>query len=226
METTTEERARQSRGASHVAIYRMVARVVAGLGVERGYLLDVGCGCGQLRDFIAPYFACAMPVPISSAMRASPRTVVLLRSISRLGRSRCRRGRSMSSRQSRQSSTWRIPVSSSVADAVDQAGGLVDRDDTEPAQSDESAVPRSQGRVPLLPGSARDVPSAPFQRLGNRSDPDGSRARVGRTADSLQQLRADSADRPTLALAAQRSAVQRQYPHDRPAPACAGDGIP
>jgi 2-polyprenyl-3-methyl-5-hydroxy-6-metoxy-1,4-benzoquinol methylase len=57
METTTADRARQSLGTSHAAIYRMVAHVVARLGIEEGCLLDVGCGRGELQRFVAPYVA-------------------------------------------------------------------------------------------------------------------------------------------------------------------------
>jgi 2-polyprenyl-3-methyl-5-hydroxy-6-metoxy-1,4-benzoquinol methylase len=56
MQPTTEERALPSLGVSHVAIYELVARVVAGMGVKGGSLLDVGCGRGQLWPFVATYF--------------------------------------------------------------------------------------------------------------------------------------------------------------------------
>jgi 2-polyprenyl-3-methyl-5-hydroxy-6-metoxy-1,4-benzoquinol methylase len=42
------ERARQSRGISNEAIYRMVARALRRRGISGGRLLDLGCGVGDL----------------------------------------------------------------------------------------------------------------------------------------------------------------------------------
>jgi 2-polyprenyl-3-methyl-5-hydroxy-6-metoxy-1,4-benzoquinol methylase len=47
-----EIRARQSRGASHHAIYRMVAAAFAARGIVGAQVVDVGCGRGALYDFI------------------------------------------------------------------------------------------------------------------------------------------------------------------------------
>jgi 2-polyprenyl-3-methyl-5-hydroxy-6-metoxy-1,4-benzoquinol methylase len=43
-----EARARQSLGASHAAIHRMVGEALAARGAAGGRLVDVGCGCGAL----------------------------------------------------------------------------------------------------------------------------------------------------------------------------------
>ena len=50
-ETRSEARALQSRGSSSEAIYKMVARALRDTG-KCGVLLDVGCGNGELRDFV------------------------------------------------------------------------------------------------------------------------------------------------------------------------------
>ena len=51
-----ERRARQSLGSSDEAIYRMVARTLAGRGVSGGRLVDVGCGGGGLWRVLADRF--------------------------------------------------------------------------------------------------------------------------------------------------------------------------
>lgn len=48
-----DARARQSRGASHDAIYAMVAASLHRHGAIGGRLVDVGCGSGGLRRFLA-----------------------------------------------------------------------------------------------------------------------------------------------------------------------------
>jgi len=50
------ERARQSRGISNEAIYRMVARALRRRGIAGGWLLDVGCGVGDLVEAIEGMF--------------------------------------------------------------------------------------------------------------------------------------------------------------------------
>lgn len=53
---TAAERARQSLGTSDEAIYRMVARNVERRHGGGGILLDVGCGTGNLWQFVADRF--------------------------------------------------------------------------------------------------------------------------------------------------------------------------
>lgn len=54
--TTTEQRAALSAGTSADAIYAMVARLLASRWTDRGTLLDVGCGRGDLWPFVKPQF--------------------------------------------------------------------------------------------------------------------------------------------------------------------------
>ncbi|MGE3706854.1 MAG: class I SAM-dependent methyltransferase [Vicinamibacterales bacterium] len=51
-----ESRARQSRGTSHDAIYRMVREAVDRHAVARGRLVDVGCGTGTLFQVLGIQF--------------------------------------------------------------------------------------------------------------------------------------------------------------------------
>jgi 2-polyprenyl-3-methyl-5-hydroxy-6-metoxy-1,4-benzoquinol methylase len=51
-----ESRARQSRGTSHDAIYRMVREAVDRHAVARGRLVDVGCGTGTLFHVLGGQF--------------------------------------------------------------------------------------------------------------------------------------------------------------------------
>jgi 2-polyprenyl-3-methyl-5-hydroxy-6-metoxy-1,4-benzoquinol methylase len=51
-----EDRARQSRGTSGDAIYRMVARALAARHPGGGLLLDVGCGTGNLWPYVRSQF--------------------------------------------------------------------------------------------------------------------------------------------------------------------------
>ncbi len=51
-----EDRARRSLGRSSDAIYLMAADALEARGVRGGLLLDVGCGTGRLRDFVAGAF--------------------------------------------------------------------------------------------------------------------------------------------------------------------------
>lgn len=53
---TTEERARQSLGASGHAIYRMVERAVRARHPGGGTLVDVGCGSGRLWPRVRAHF--------------------------------------------------------------------------------------------------------------------------------------------------------------------------
>ena len=54
--STVEVRARQSLGISSRAIYGMVARALAERRIAGGVLVDVGCGGGGLRRFLADRF--------------------------------------------------------------------------------------------------------------------------------------------------------------------------
>jgi 2-polyprenyl-3-methyl-5-hydroxy-6-metoxy-1,4-benzoquinol methylase len=54
-QTPLEARARQSRGSSHDAIYRIVARELESRHVAHAHLVDVGCGAGALFDAIRPH---------------------------------------------------------------------------------------------------------------------------------------------------------------------------
>ncbi len=51
-----EQRARQSLGTSHTAIYKMVAGALAGRSAG-GLLVDVGCGSGHLWQFVKHHFS-------------------------------------------------------------------------------------------------------------------------------------------------------------------------
>lgn len=51
-----ERRARQSQGVSNAAIHQMVRRALDTRNVPRGILADVGCGSGQLHEFVANRF--------------------------------------------------------------------------------------------------------------------------------------------------------------------------
>jgi 2-polyprenyl-3-methyl-5-hydroxy-6-metoxy-1,4-benzoquinol methylase len=51
-----ETRARRSGGISEDAIYAMVATALATRGIRGGLFLDVGCGSGHLRPFVAKRF--------------------------------------------------------------------------------------------------------------------------------------------------------------------------
>ena len=51
-----ERRALLSGGTSNDAIYRMIAAVLESNHRRRGVILDVGCGGGALRAFVAPLF--------------------------------------------------------------------------------------------------------------------------------------------------------------------------
>jgi len=51
-----ERRALLSGGASTDAVYRMIAAVLESNHKRRGVILDVGCGGGALRAFVAPLF--------------------------------------------------------------------------------------------------------------------------------------------------------------------------
>ncbi len=51
----TASRALESAGTSGEAIYQMVARVLKERHVGGGTLVDVGCGRGELRPFVAPF---------------------------------------------------------------------------------------------------------------------------------------------------------------------------
>jgi 2-polyprenyl-3-methyl-5-hydroxy-6-metoxy-1,4-benzoquinol methylase len=53
---TVEERAAQSQGVSNDAIYRMVVAALAGRHPGGGIILDVGCGRGLLRPYVADMF--------------------------------------------------------------------------------------------------------------------------------------------------------------------------
>jgi len=53
--TRTADRARLSAGASHDAIYRMVADALAVVGA-RGSVLDIGCGTGAIRAYLNDRF--------------------------------------------------------------------------------------------------------------------------------------------------------------------------
>jgi 2-polyprenyl-3-methyl-5-hydroxy-6-metoxy-1,4-benzoquinol methylase len=54
--TEVESRARQSRGISDAAIYRMVAEVIRERDKSGGVLVDVGCGTGQLWSHVRTHF--------------------------------------------------------------------------------------------------------------------------------------------------------------------------
>ena len=54
--SSLEARARQSRGSSHDAIYRMVERALSARGIGGGRLVDVGCGSAGLWRLLAPRF--------------------------------------------------------------------------------------------------------------------------------------------------------------------------
>lgn len=56
-EGLVEARARRSGGTSADAIYRMVARALGERRVRGGTFVDVGCGAGNLRPFVAAGFA-------------------------------------------------------------------------------------------------------------------------------------------------------------------------
>jgi 2-polyprenyl-3-methyl-5-hydroxy-6-metoxy-1,4-benzoquinol methylase len=49
-------RARLSRGTSSPAIYAMVARAISKRGIQKGVLVDVGCGGGQLWRYLGTEF--------------------------------------------------------------------------------------------------------------------------------------------------------------------------
>jgi SAM-dependent methyltransferase len=50
----TIDRAEATKGRSAEAIYRMVASVIAKRRGGRGTLIDVGCGTGELKSYVAP----------------------------------------------------------------------------------------------------------------------------------------------------------------------------
>lgn len=50
---TAEQRAAESLGISDAAIYRTVREILVDAGIRSGRLLDVGCGEGNLRPFVA-----------------------------------------------------------------------------------------------------------------------------------------------------------------------------
>jgi 2-polyprenyl-3-methyl-5-hydroxy-6-metoxy-1,4-benzoquinol methylase len=52
-----EERARQSHGSSEEAIYRMVQRSLSERNIKGRVLIDVGCGVGNLREFVSDHCA-------------------------------------------------------------------------------------------------------------------------------------------------------------------------
>lgn len=52
---TAVERAKASKGGSSEAIYRMVVRVLSRRHRGGGTLLDVGCGRGELREYVAKH---------------------------------------------------------------------------------------------------------------------------------------------------------------------------
>jgi 2-polyprenyl-3-methyl-5-hydroxy-6-metoxy-1,4-benzoquinol methylase len=52
-----ETRARQSLGSSSSAVYAMVRNALAKHNLNRGALVDVGCGGGHLRSFVQPHCA-------------------------------------------------------------------------------------------------------------------------------------------------------------------------
>ena len=54
---TAEERARCSAGKSDRAIYEMVARALRARGVRDAVLADVGCGTGNLYEYVRPFTA-------------------------------------------------------------------------------------------------------------------------------------------------------------------------
>ncbi|HWZ46214.1 MAG TPA: class I SAM-dependent methyltransferase [Candidatus Saccharimonadales bacterium] len=51
-----ETRSRMSLGISSPAIYEMVARALSARGVRGGAFLDIGCGCGQLWQYLGRHF--------------------------------------------------------------------------------------------------------------------------------------------------------------------------
>ena len=53
---SVDERARRSGGTSADAIYRMAAHAMRTRHAGRGILLDVGCGTGNFRDYVADQF--------------------------------------------------------------------------------------------------------------------------------------------------------------------------
>ena len=57
MNSTVVERAVASKGGSSEAIYRMVSRVLTRRHTGGGTLLDVGCGSGELRAYVAPFIS-------------------------------------------------------------------------------------------------------------------------------------------------------------------------
>jgi cyclopropane fatty-acyl-phospholipid synthase-like methyltransferase len=56
-EAYNEAKALQSLGSSSEAIYEMVARALRSRGISGGTLVDVGCGSGGLRPYVAHQFS-------------------------------------------------------------------------------------------------------------------------------------------------------------------------
>ncbi len=52
-----EARARLSKGASTLTVYRMVVHALSGRGIKGGTFVDFGCGSGQLFREVGPLFA-------------------------------------------------------------------------------------------------------------------------------------------------------------------------
>ena len=217
MATTTEDGRRQSLGTSHVAIYRMVARVVAGLGVERGCLLDVGCGRGQLWPFVAPCFAHYTGVDVvryDGFPDDGRFTAVDL-------------------------DTGEIPLAEASFDVVAAVETIEHLENprrfvrelvrlirpggwlivTTPNQLSLTSLlclalkgefPFFQEAPGLYPAHLSALLEIDLIRIAREQG-------LVEPRDSLQQLGPHPADRPALALAARRAAVQRQPPPGRPA---------
>ncbi|MCE9608458.1 MAG: methyltransferase domain-containing protein [Planctomycetia bacterium] len=56
-ELTTYDRAANTGGYSEAGIYRLIATILKSIELKSPRVLDISCGTGQLREFIAPYVA-------------------------------------------------------------------------------------------------------------------------------------------------------------------------